>query len=338
MTILALIPVDGTLLFQYSTYKKKGIRPGSLLAGMIGIGEESTYLILSYNPLSWILIAVIKLITGALAGTALNLADKKMNIADRWHKNDRNIAEDSKAIEADENFHELPDKFRHKLHHMRYHMLGKWFWIMFLVAFGVQVGLKLLSLIFDRSVESWQAMNIPLISWLAMSGIVVVLLYRIMTSLMTQEFGKIFEHEFEDTGDAIGDLAEICSGVILTIFALSFFINLLIGLVGNDQLANLLAGQEILAVLAAAFIGLIPGTGASLAFTTLYFSLAGSSGALPFASLLTCSIALIGDSQIVGKKQIGHSQKYLHLITAAIALLVGFIALAIETRLHLNLM
>jgi hypothetical protein len=77
MTILALIPVDGTLLFQYSTYKKKGIRPGSLLAGMIGIGEESTYLILSYNPLSWILIAVIKLITGALAGTALNLADKK---------------------------------------------------------------------------------------------------------------------------------------------------------------------------------------------------------------------------------------------------------------------
>jgi hypothetical protein len=181
-------------------------------------------------------------------------------------------------------------------------------------------------------------MNIPLISWLAMSGIVVVLLYRIMTSLMTQEFGKIFEHEFEDTGDAIGDLAEICSGVILTIFALSFFINLLIGLVGNDQLANLLAGQEILAVLAAAFIGLIPGTGASLAFTTLYFSLAGSSGALPFASLLTCSIALIGDSQIVGKKQIGHSQKYLHLITAAIALLVGFIALAIETRLHLNLM
>lgn len=338
MTILALIPVDGTLLFQYSTYKKKGIRPGSLLAGMIGIGEESTYLILSYNPLSWILIAVIKLITGALAGTALNLADKRMNIADRWHKNDRNIAEDSKAIEADENFHELPDKFRHKLHHMRYHMLGKWFWIMFLVAFGVQVGLKLLSLIFDRSVESWQAMNIPLISWLAMSGIVVVLLYRIMTSLMTQEFGKIFEHEFEDTGDAIGDLAEICSGVILTIFALSFFINLLIGLVGNDQLANLLAGQEILAVLAAAFIGLIPGTGASLAFTTLYFSLAGSSGALPFASLLTCSIALIGDSQIVGKKQIGHSQKYLHLITAAIALLVGFIALAIETRLHLNLM
>lgn len=333
MTILALIPVDGTLLFQYSTYKKKGLRPGSLLAGMIGIGEESTYLIISYDPLAWLLIAGIKLIIGTSTGITLNHVDSKRNFSERWHSQDHELAADSKAIEADENFHELPDKFRHKLHHMRYHMLGKWFWIMFLIAFIVQIVLKISALIMSRPIESWQAMNIPLISWLAMSGIVVVFLYRLMSGLMTKEFGKIFEHEFEDAGDAVGDLAEICSGVILTIFTLSFMINLVIGLVGNEQLAKILAGKELLAVAVAALIGLIPGTGASLAFTTLYFSLAGSVGALPFASLLTCSIALVGDSLIIGRKQIGFSQKSLHLITVITAFAVGIIALVIEINI-----
>lgn len=333
MTLLALIPVDGTLLFQYSTYKKKGLRPGSLLAGMIGIGEESTYLIISYDPLSWLLMAGIKLVVGTVSGFAVNKIDSNKRFSDRWHSGDHELAEDSKAIEADENFHELPDKFRHKLHHMRYHMLGKWFWIMFLIAFAVQIALKISAFLMSRPIESWQAMNIPLISWLAMSGIVVVLLYRLMSRLMTKEFGKIFEHEFEDTGDAVGDLAEVCSGVILIIFALTFMINLVIGLVGNEKLAELLAGRELLAVAAAALIGLIPGTGASLAFTTLYFSLAGSSGALPFASLLTCSIALIGDSLIIGKKQIGYSQKRLHLLTVTIAFVIGIVALIIEMNI-----
>lgn len=333
MTLLALIPVDGTLLFQYSTYRKKGLRPGSLLAGMIGIGEESTYLIISYNPLAWLMIAGFKLIIGTVMGSSVNKIDDRKNFSENWHAKDHIISEDSKAIEADENFHELPDKFRHKFHHMRYHMLGKWFWIMFLVAFVIQIVLKVSAIVLSKPIESWQAMNIPLISWLAMSGIVVVFLYRLMSKLMTKEFGKIFEHEFEDAGDAVGDLAEICSGVILTIFSLTFLINLVIGIVGNERLSQLLSGRGLLAVAAAALIGLIPGTGASLAFTTLYFSLAGSGGALPFAALLTCSLALVGDSLIIGKKQIGYSQKRLHLITVITAFVIGLIALLIELNI-----
>ena len=41
MTALSLIPVDGTLLFQYSAYRRGSIRFGSLLAGIIGNREEA---------------------------------------------------------------------------------------------------------------------------------------------------------------------------------------------------------------------------------------------------------------------------------------------------------
>lgn len=330
MLALALIPVDGTLLFQYTAYRRRAIRPGSLLSGMIGIGEESTYLVLTYQPLSWLLIAIIKAVTILIAGNGLNRLDQRVAFSDRWHKQDDSAAFDKDAIEADENFHELPDKFRHKLHHFRYHLMGRFFWIMFSSALAIQILLRLLSGIFDVPVESYEAMGIPLISWLAMIGIMIVLLYRLVTRLTTREFGKIFEHEFEDTGDAIGDLAEICAGVILMIFLISFVVGLVVEGVGIERIASIFSGRGVLTVVLAVLIGLIPGTGPSLAFTALYFSLAGTPGALPFASLLACSMALIGDSKFVGSKQIKHSQQRLHGISAIIALIVGLLALAAE--------
>ncbi len=64
MAGLTIIPVDGTLLFQYNLYRRGSIRLGSLLAGIIGFGEEATYLILVFNPLAWVLLVVIKLVLG----------------------------------------------------------------------------------------------------------------------------------------------------------------------------------------------------------------------------------------------------------------------------------
>jgi hypothetical protein len=333
MAAFSLIPVDGTLLFQYNAYKRRSIRPGSLLAGMIGIGEEATYLILSYQPLTWLMIAVIKIFTAVWAGTGLNIIDKARNFSNRWHEADSRASADFDAVEADENFHELPDKFRHKLHHFRYHQMGKFFWIMFTTALAVQILLKGISLIFNTSVSTYTALGIPLVSWLAMIGIMIVFLYNMMTRMVTKEFGKIFEHEFEDTGDAIGDLAEICASVILMIFALTFIINLVIAVIGIEQIAKVFAGREILTVIFAALLGLIPGTGSSLAFTTLYITLAGTPGALPFASLLACSMSLIGDSKFIGSKQIRISQRILHLISAGIAAATGLIVLFIELML-----
>lgn len=52
---------------------------------------------------------------------------------------------------------------------------------------------------------------------------------------------------------------------------------------------------------------------------------------MPFAALLACSIALIGDSQIVGGQQIRHTQRVLHLISFTLALIVGFAVYAIQT-------
>ena len=60
MAGISLIPVDGTLLFQYNIYRKRSIRSGSLLGGIIGIGEEATYINLSFQPLAWLIIAGIK--------------------------------------------------------------------------------------------------------------------------------------------------------------------------------------------------------------------------------------------------------------------------------------
>jgi hypothetical protein len=330
MVGLALIPVDGTLLFQYSTYRRGAIRLGSLLAGVIGIGEEATYLILTYQPLAWLGIASIKIVMAIIFGGIFNKSKRIAALTEQLHKKDLAFSIDENAVKADENFHELPDKFRHKLHHFRYHKLGKAFWIFFAVAFFLQMVLNLLSGAKLIDLDKVQAMGIPFVSWLAMIGLFIVLIYRLLVKLTTQEFGKIFEHEYQDSGDAIGDLAETCASVILLIFLLTFVVTTAIDLIGMDRLGQFFAGRGLLAVGIGALIGLIPGTGASLAFTTLYFALAGSPGQMPFAALVACSVALIGDSQFIGGRQLRFSQRTAHLTAFGIALLAGLLTFGVE--------
>ena len=325
MTLLSLIPIDGTLLFQYNMYRRKSIRFGSLTAGIIGIGEESTYLIVSYNPLAWVALAVIKLVFGTLTGTILNLVPRLRTSAARLHQADEADSQDEDVLKADENFHELPDKFRHKLHHFRYHRLGMAYWIFFSISLALFLLITLLNQAFQIPTTIVDALGIPLINWIAAFGLFIVVMYRMIIKMTTREFGKIYEHEFEDAGDAIGDLAETCSSVIVMIFLMTFIVEILIAMVGLDQIATLLQGRALLAILFGALVGLIPGTGASLAFTTLYFRLAGSPGALPFAALVACSTALIGDSQLIGQQIIRRSQRVAHLIAFGVSLLAGLL-------------
>jgi hypothetical protein len=175
-----------------------------------------------------------------------------------------------------------------------------------------------------------QALHIPFVSWISMIALFIIFMYRLVVRLTTREFGKIFEHEFEDTGDAVGDLAETCSSIILLIFLLTFLVQAAVTAIGPDQIAKIFAGNALLAILAGALIGLIPGTGASLVFTTLYFNLAGSPGALPFAALAACSIALIGDSKFIGNAQLRLSQRALHLTAFVIAILAGLAIWGVE--------
>ena len=331
MAALALIPVDGTLLFQYSTYRRRTIRPGSLLGGIIGIGEEATYLVLSYNPVAWVMIALIKLVTAAVSGFTLNILDRKNGWAEKLHDADEKAAFDKDAAMADENFHELPDKFRHKLHHFRYHQLGRMFWLFFAIALLIKLIVNMIARLSSLSMDNFEVLNIPFLHWLAMFGLLLIVGYRVVIWFTTREFGKIFEHEFEDTGDAIGDLAETCANIIMLIFVLTFAVQSLITLVGQDRLIQIFSANAILTIMIGALVGLIPGTGASLAFTTLYFTLNQTSGAMPFAALLSCSIALIGDSQFVGQVQIKKSQRLLHLIAFALALIVGLLVYWIQT-------
>ena len=314
MTLLSLIPVDGTLLFQYNLYRRKSIRFGSLTAGILGIGEESTYLIFSRNPLTWLLIAAIKLVTGAVTGGIINAFKGSPKRTDALHAADEAANQNEDVVNADKNFHELPDKFRHKLHHFRYHRLGKAFWFFFAVSLVLFLITQWIDRDFPTTAVRLSALGIPLIHWLSAFGLFIIVIYRIMIRMTTREFGKIFEHEFEDQGDSIGDLAETCSSVIILIFVMTFIVNLAVNLIGLEIISAALEGRDLMAILIGALIGLVPGTGASLAFTALYFNLAGTAGALPFASLLACSMALIGDTQIIGRQVIRHSQRAAHLI------------------------
>lgn len=334
MVALSLIPVDGTLLFQYNTYRRGTIRLGSLLAGTIGIGEESTYLIMSYQPLAWLILAGIKIMLAVIFGGLFNSSKRIAKATEKLHEMDKEFSVDSSAVEADVNFHELPDKFRHKLHQFRYHKLGSAFWIFFAAAFLIETTLNLLAGASIVDLKKLDVMGVPFLSWLAMAGLFVILIYRLVVKLTTREFGKIFEHEFEDTGDAIGDLAETCSSVILLIFLLTFVVSTFISLIGMDNLSQVFIGRGLLAVLIGAAVGLIPGTGASLAFTTLYFALAGQPGAMPFAALAACSVALIGDSQFIGSRQIRFSQRVAHLSAFGIAIIAGLLVFSVESMLR----
>ncbi|MDD3931162.1 MAG: putative manganese transporter [Eubacteriales bacterium] len=330
MAVLALIPIDGTLLFQYNIYRRKSIRSGSLLGGIIGIGEEATYLILSFNPLSWLMIAGIKLITALGLGTLFNRFKFFQQKSHQWLTSDLADGENPDAVQADENFHALPDRFRHQLHHFRYHKLGKAFWIFFAGAFILHQTLHLLERFDVVAASRLQPLSIPFTSWIAMVALFFVLIYHLVVRTTTREFGKIFEHEFEDTGDAVGDLAEGCAQIILYIFLVSFLVQVLIASIGTDSLLSFFALNPSLTIIIGALVGLIPGTGGSLAFTTLYFSLSVTGSAMPFAALVACSIALIGDSQFVGQRQIKRTQRVLHLIAFAAALVIGFLIWTIE--------
>ncbi len=323
MTLLSLIPVDGTLQFQYNLYRRQSIRFGSLTAGILGIGEEATYLIFSRNPLTWLLIAAIKLMSGATIGGILNKLKGSSKRTLALHAADEAANQNEAVVNADKNFHELPDKFRHKLHHFRYHRLGKAFWVFFALNLILLLTTQWIDRDFPTTAVRLTALGIPLIHWLSALGIFIVIVYRVMIRMTTREFGKIFEHEFEDQGDAIGDLAETCSAVIVLIFLMSFVVNLAVNLVGLPRIASVFQGRALIAILIGALVGLIPGTGASLAFTALYFNLAGTDGALPFAALLACSMALIGDTQIIGRQLIRHSQRAAHGISFAVSLVVS---------------
>ena len=327
---LSLIPVDGTLLFQYNLYHRRSIRFGSLLAGIIGIGEESTYLILSYQPLTWLVLAGIKLVLALTAGGVLNRLPVIAKKAESWHLADADAREKPEVKEADENFHELPDKYRHMMHHFRYHQLGTFFWAIFGTAFLIQVVILFLEQTGKFQHEDLQALGIPFVSWLSMIVLFVVITYRLITRLTTKQFGKIFDYEFEDTGDAVGDLAESCASVILLIFLMMFAVESILAVIGPETLTQFFAANGLLSVIIGALVGLIPGTGASLAFTTLYFGLAGTTGAMPFAALASCSIALIGDSQFIGQHQIRMSQRIAHLIAFGLALISGLAIFGIE--------
>jgi hypothetical protein len=330
MTGLALIPVDGTLLFQFSAYRRRSIRFGSLLGGMIGIGEEATYLIMTYQPLTWLILAGIKLLTAAVFGGLFNSIPKLVEKSEKWAKDDAAASVDKDAALADVNFHELPDKFRHRLHHFRYHQLGRAFWIFFAAAFVLHAVFSLFEQLKIIGTAQLVALNIPFADWLAMLALFSVAVYKLVVSFTTREFGKIFENEFEDTGDAVGDLAETCASVILLIFIVSFAVETVVQLIGLDRLSNLFAGSGLLAVLVGALVGLIPGTGASLAFTALYFALPSSGNGIPFAALVACSIALIGDSQFIGSRLIKKSQRVAHMITFVLALLIGSLVYFVE--------
>ncbi|NLO36676.1 MAG: hypothetical protein GX112_10050 [Clostridiaceae bacterium] len=333
MTVLALIPVDGTLLFQYGIYRRKSIRSGSLLGGIIGIGEEATYIILSIQPLAWLALAGIKLLLAVGLGNLLNHLPGWQKKADAWLEADLAAGMNQAVVEADENFHALPDRFRHKLHHFRYHTLGRAFWFFFGGAFVLQMLVLALDHMawFDSS--RLQALGIPFVSWLSMLALFIIVMYWLVVHMTTREFGKIFEYEFEDTGDAVGDLAETCASIILLIFVLSFLVQAVLALIGPEHVAAFFSQSALLAILAGALIGLIPGTGASLVFTTLYFNLAGTTGAMPFAALAACSIALIGDTQLIGRRQLRLTQRALHLIAFGLAILAGLAIWAIERLL-----
>ncbi len=333
MAGISLIPVDGTLLFQYNIYRKRSIRSGSLLGGIIGIGEEATYIILSFQPLAWLMIAGIKLLLALGTGSLLNQWPFWQKKTAQLLSKDLNEQHSQEILEADENFHALPDRFRHQMHHYRYHRLGQSFWVFFACAFLLQMALLLLSSLNLFEQSDLQALGIPFVSWLSMIALFFIVVYHMIVRLTTRSFGKILEHEFEDTGDAVGDLAETCAGIILLIFLVSFIVQASLMIIGPDLITRFFSSNAFLSIVIAALIGLVPGTAASLVFTTLYFNLAGCPGAMPFAALVACSIALIGDVQFIGSRRLRRSQRLLHLVAFGLALFCGMLVWMVERQI-----
>ena len=81
--------------------------------------------------------------------------------------------------------------------------------------------------------------------------------------------------------------------VSLFIFAISLALEVAIGVVGEESLANFMAGNPGLSVVAAALVGLIPNCAASVAITELYLQGALGAGAMVSGLLVGAGVGLL---------------------------------------------
>lgn len=81
--------------------------------------------------------------------------------------------------------------------------------------------------------------------------------------------------------------------IALFIFAVTFLLNLVIGLIGEENLEGLILNQPIVSEILAGLIGLIPNCAASVVITTLYMKGAMSIGAMMGGLLVGAGVGVL---------------------------------------------
>lgn len=81
--------------------------------------------------------------------------------------------------------------------------------------------------------------------------------------------------------------------IALFIFVVTFLLNLVIGLIGEENLGNLILNQPIVSEILAGLIGLIPNCAASVVITTLYMEGAMSIGAMMAGLLVGAGVGVL---------------------------------------------
>jgi len=344
---LGLIPGCGGAILIAPLYVKKTVTLGTVVAALIATMGDSSFLLMTKSPKTFILVSIFTFIIGVVSGYIVDYSqfEKHFNLNNNFlHKRRRKRKSIFKNILCRKqcNFehigHKKGDEIDLILHHdtkghqsvgtIGFKITHKGYVIYFVILLiGLIIGTaNLFNFNFGNKNISKIISIIGIIG--TFSSIFIMLAGHKYFSEHTHEEEEIRLTSLKETFiHSIIDTAFIGTWVFIAFLLYEIFIYF-IGMTdlatGNEILMRLTESSKYYAIMIGALVGMIPGCGPQIIFVSLYLK-----GILPIEALIAHSISQDGDALIPLIAMDVKSSLAITIITTIVALVVGYVLIII---------
>nr|WP_307775358.1 putative manganese transporter [uncultured Cetobacterium sp.] len=300
--ILGLAPGCGGAIVIVPMYILGKVSFGALVTAFITTMGDAAFVLIVRDPKIYLWVLFLSGVVGIISGILIdyfNIGKNYLKVTEKSNQelkdnvlmneirgeDHRHIAHEKGDI-VDEVLHEKKTSvFIYKLTH------GIWykvFWI--IVILSLPYALEHLTQGHSH-IHAEEGHNIiESLSFIATIGCII---YTLLTRKIfkSSEFDKV-ESKLNSVRETLIHTAEEAAFLITWIFVAFLFYNILVGIIGGEEiLQNLISKNGFLVVVGATVLGLIPGCGPQILLTGLYVS-----GVVPFSALMANAICNDGDA------------------------------------------
>ncbi len=342
---LGLIPGCGGAILIAPLYIKKTVTLGTVVAALIATMGDSSFLLMTKSPKTFILVSIFTFIIGVVSGYIVDYGqfEKRFNLNNHFfnRKKKKNIFKNilcRKQYNFEHIGHKKGDEIDLILHHdikghqsvgtIGFKITHKGYVIYFaILIIGLMIGIaNLFNFDFGDKNISKIISTIGIIG--TFGSIFLMLAGHKYFSEHTHEEEEIRLTSLKETFiHSIIDTAFIGTWVFIAFLLYEMFIYF-IGMTdlatGNDIFMQLTESSEYYAIMIGALVGMIPGCGPQIIFVSLYLK-----GILPIEALIAHSISQDGDALLPLIAMDVKSSLVITIITTIVALIVGYILIII---------